>query len=489
MAAPVAIPKPAPDPEKQFATAFPISEKPWVVALYRVLTAVSAWMIIGLLVFKPNLKIVNYPIIMYLSIGIIIFCAKVRGAKVFGKTPVDVAFVIWLALAVTSQLWASMVLSRVLMMDDLWVYLSTILTTWLAFRVAFALVCVDPRTATGAFLKAIMICLGIACVIGILQGYGPAHLKQWAIDFGVNNGTKGDVTAFAAEYSDSPRPVALFSGPNYFGFMNLIGMCILIGMTIAQGRSISTKSVWAAAGGLTVFLIGTVVAQSRFAILTAVLLLLVFMYLMFRIGQTKVVITGGIALAGVFLAGVAFLGQMNLTYLEGTFQRKVQDDYSYQERMIGFDALKDQAIDLAPLGSGFDSHGFILDRSRGDIWSRTNSIDNGYLQAFINHGIPGVIWMLFFLWSLWWAIKLAKRYNYLHIRTLRVVGGLLLATYMLYSISGVRHAKLETGIYWMIVFGLLYGSIYGEKYFGETAWWRRSILPARATPAAVSPTD
>jgi hypothetical protein len=480
MAAP-AIMSPKDGPEGQIGIALPLHEKPAVVAFYRVLTALSAWLLVGVLVFKPNAKIIGYPLTMYFCIGIIIFCAKVRGAKVFGRTPVDVAFVIWLGLAVLSQLWASMVLNRVLQADDITQYLTIIITTWLAFRVAFALCCVDPRTATGAFLKAILVCLGIACLIGILQGYGPGPLKHWAIDFGVNNGTKGDVTALQVEMTDSPRPVALFSGPNYFGFMNLIGMCIIIGITIAQGKAISSKNVWTAAAGLTLFLIGTVVAQSRFAILTALLLIFLFMYLMFRIGQTKVVITGGLALGAVLLAGVIFLGQMNLTYLEGTFQRKVQDDYSYQERMIGFDALKDQAIDLAPLGSGFDSHGFILDRSRGDVWSRTNSIDNGYLQAFINHGIPGVIQLLFFLWSLWWGIKLAGRHNYLHIRTLRVVAGLLLATYMVYSLSGVRHAKLETGIYWMFVFGLLYGSIYGEKYFGDKAWFRRKrVLPQPA---------
>ena len=484
MAAPVAISKPMEGPEKQLQAAFPISEKPWVIAFYRVLTAMAAWLVIGTLVFKPNSKIVGYPLTMYLCIGIIIFCAKVRGARVFGKTPVDVAFVLWLGLAVVSQLWASMVLNRVLMVDDITTYLTIIVTTWLAFRVAFALVCVDPRTATGAFLKAILICLGIACLIGILQGYGPGGLKQWAIDFGVNNGTKGDVTALQVEAMTSPRPVALFSGPNYYGFMNLIGMCILIGMTIAQGKSISNKSVWAAAAGLTIFLIGTVVAQSRFAILTALILLFVFMYLMLRIGQRKVVITGAIAMGAVFIAGLMFVQQMDLTYLEGTFQKKVTDDDSFKERAIGFDALRDQAIDLAPLGGGFDSRGFVLDRT-GDVWARTNSIDDGYLQAYINHGIPGVVWLLFYLWSLWWAIRIAKRQNYLHIRTLRIVGGLLLATYMLYSLSGVRHAKMETSIYWMVVFGLLYGSLYGEKYFGDNAWWRRRSLPV-AAPATSS---
>jgi hypothetical protein len=479
MAAPVSVAKPKEGQEAQLNAAFPAIEKPWLSSMYRVLTALSAWLVIGMLLFKPNMKIFGYPVLMFVALGIICFCAKVRGAKVFGKTPVDLAFVLWLGLAVISQMWGMMVLNRVLQADDITQYLIIILTTWLAFRVAFALSCVDPRTATGAFLKAILFCLGLACVVGILQGYGPGPLKQWAVDFGVNFGTKGDITALQVEYSQSPRPVAVYSGPNYYGFMNLIGMCILIGMTLAQGRSMSTRSVWSAAAGLTIFLVGTVVAQSRFAILTAVLLLLVFMYLMFRMGQTKLVLTGGIALGAVFLAGVMFLNQMDLTYLEGTFQRKVTDDGSYQQRAIGFDALRDQAVDLAAFGGGFDAHGFILDRS-GDVWSRTNSIDNGYLQAYINHGIPGVIHILFFLWSLWWAIGLAKRHNLMHIRTLRIIASLLLITYMVYSLSGVRHAKLETGLYWMIVFGLLYGSLYADKYFGQNVLARKQELPQEA---------
>jgi hypothetical protein len=474
MAAPATV-DPSPDNAgPRLKIEIPHYEKPWLVSFYRILTAFSAWLVIGMLVFRPNMKIVGYPTIMFVCIGIILFCAKVRGAKVFGKTPVDVAFVIWLGLAVLSQLWASMVLNRVLQADDITQYLIIILTTWFAFRVAFALCCVDPRTATGAFLKAILVCLGIACMIGILQGYGPGPLKSWAVDFGVKYGTKGDAITLI-DTAESPRPVALFSGPNYYGFMNLIGMCILIGMTIAQGKAITTKAVWGAAFGLTVFLIGTVVAQSRFAILTALILLFTFMYLMLRIGQVKVVITGALAMGAVLVAGVMFVQQMDLTYLENSFQHKITDDSSYQERAQGFDALMDQAIDLAPLGSGFDSHGFTLDR-KGDVWSRTNSIDNGYLQAFINHGIPGIMQFLFLLASLWWALRLAKQHDFLHIRTLRMVGGLLLITYMVYSLSGVRHAKIETGVYWMIVFGLLYGSLYGEKYFGGKPWFQKMQL-------------
>lgn len=448
----------------------PLSQSPFVLGLLRILTAISAWLVIGSHVFISDRKVFNLGLPFWFSLGIVLFCAKVRGIKVFARTPVDVAFVLWLALAVVSQLWASMVLNRILMADDINNYLAIILTTWAVFRCAFALCCVDPRTATGAFLKAILICLGIACLIGILQGYG-GPLQHWAIQFGVDHGTKGDITAMQLEMS-SPRPVALFSGPNYFGFMNLVGMCTIMGLTIGQGKNISPRSVWLAGIGLMIFFIGTVVAQSRFAIATCLLLILLFMFMMFRIGQTKVVIAGFIAMIAVVFAGFMFMQQMDLTYLESTFEKKISDDNSFRARELGFTYLQDQAIDLAPLGAGFDSHGFILDRT-GDIWSRTNSIDNGYLQAYINGGIPGILHLIFLFWSLWWAIRLARGHPYLHIRVLRTTAGLLFITYLLYSLSGVRHAKLETGIYWMAIFGLLYGAIYSDKWF-ELPRWRKS---------------
>jgi O-antigen ligase len=476
MAAAAAQSVAAEDRNEQYVP-MPPQESPFVIGLLRILTAISAWLVIGSHIYFPNKRILNLGLPFWFSLGIIVFCAKVRGTKVFARTPVDVAFVMWLGLAVVSQLWAMLVLNRVLVPTDLFSYLSLIVTTWLVFRCSFALCCVDPRTATGAFLKAIFICLGVACLVGILQGYG-GPLKSWAINFGVEHGTKGDITALQFD-STAPRPVALFSGPNFFGFMNLIGMCVIMGMTMGQGKSITSRSVWLSALAMALFLIGTLVAQSRFAIATALVLVLLFMYMMFKVGQTKVVFAGVGAVGAIILAGFFFIQQMDLTYLESTFQRKITDDGSYRLRELGFMYLQDQAIDLAPLGGGYDSAGYDIDRT-GDIWSRTNSIDNGYLQAFINHGIPGVLHLLFLFWSLWWAIRLSKGHPYLHIRVLRLTASLLFVTYLIYSLSGVRHAKLETGVYWMIIFGLLYGALYGERWFGVPRWRKAPAIPVQA---------
>jgi len=465
----------------QLNIALPLQEKGWVVGLFRILTAFSAWLLIGAHVLRPTFKVFGLPITFYYAVGVICFCAKVRGVKVFAKTPVDVAFVIWLALAVVSQLWASLSLDRVLMPDDITVYMSIILTNWLFFRAAFALCAVDPRTATGSFLKAIVFFLGFACLIGILQGYGPGGLKQWAIDFGVKNGAAGQVTLLQLDMS-SPRPLALFSGPNYYGFMNLIAMTIIIGMTVAQGKNMSMRSVWVAALGIGLFMIGTIVAQSRFAIATSGILFLYFLWLMLKMGHKKVFATGIVAMGLMMVGGLYFVQSVGMTYLQSTFEKRVQDDASFRARERGLTALQDQAVALAPLGAGWDSKGYSIDRT-GDVWSRTNSIDNGYLQAYINHGIPGVLQLLFLFCSMWWALVIAKRHEFMHIKMLRIIGGMVLLTYVFYSLSGTRHAKLETGIYWMVIFGLLYGSVYGEKYFGEDFRMRWRPIKAALTGA------
>lgn len=465
MAAVVARPRPVQEPSPQPTVAMAPQLKPWVQVLLRLLTAFSAWLLVGVHVLRPAVKIVGFPPTLYLTFAIIIFCAKVRGVRVFARTPVDIAFALWLLLAVVSQLWASMVLNRVLMLDDLWNYLAIILTSWLMFRSAFALYTVDAKTATGAFLKAILALLGFACIVGILQGYGPGPLKTWAINFGIENGAAGAVTELGITMS-TPRPLALYSGPNYFGFMNLIAMAVIIALTVAQGRNMSTRSVWAAALGTAVFMLGTLVAQSRTAFATSVLLFVFFLYLMFRMGRTKVLVTGVVAI-GLVLVGVAAISQqLDLAYLQSTLEKKMTDDESFRARQRGMDSLIDQAVYLAPLGAGFDSRGFSIDRT-GDIWSKTNSIDNGYLQAYVNHGVPGLLHVAFLFVSLWWALRLSRRSTDQHVRILRIACGLMLIIYGLFSLSGVRHAKLETSVYWMILFGLLYGSIYSNRVFGR----------------------
>lgn len=452
--------------------------KPWVQVLHRVLVALSAWVLICAHVLRPAFKLVGFPLTLYFGFAVVIYCAKVKGAKVFARTPVDYAFAVWLLLAVVSQLWASMVLDRVLMLDDLWNYLAIILPSWLMFRSAFGLCCIDQKTATGAFLKAILALLAFACMIGILQGCGPGPLKTWATNFGVANGAAGEVTELNLLMS-TPRPLALFSGPNLFGFMNLVAMSVIIAMTVAQGRSMRTRSVWLAALGLAYFTFGTLIAQSRTAFAASVLLLVFFLYLMFKMGRTKVVITGVVAMALVGVGVLTLVQQLDLTYLASTVDKKMSDDESFRARQRGMDAFLDQAIYLAPLGAGFDSRGFSIDRT-GDIWSRTNSIDNGYVQAYINHGIPGVLQLAFLFGALWWGLKISRGEGRLHVRTLRTIGALMLFIYAVYSLTGVRHAKLETSVYWMVFFGLLYGCVYTNRLVS------RAPLVAVPNPALAS---
>src|SRR5436309_3637310 len=120
----IAADKPSPGQPGQPIVAPVLQEKGWIVGLFRILTALSAWLLIGAHVLRPTFKVFGLPITFYYALGVICFCAKVRGVKVFAKTPIDVAFVLWLGLAVVSQLWGSLVLNRVLMGDDILGYLA-----------------------------------------------------------------------------------------------------------------------------------------------------------------------------------------------------------------------------------------------------------------------------------------------------------------------------------------------------------------------------
>jgi hypothetical protein len=106
-----------------------------------------------------------------------------------------------------------------------------------------------------------------------------------------------------------------------------------------------------------------------------------------------------------------------------------------------------------------------------------NSIDNGYMQAFINHGVPGLLHLAFYLAACWWAIRISKGYPWLHVRQVRIVTTLLFVTYLVYSLSGVRHAKLETSFYWMVAFGLLYAMVYNERWIGSILHVRPNAAP------------
>lgn len=445
--------------------------------LVRVLIALSAWALIAVHVFRPGLQFYGFKGAFYVAFAIIIAAARARGSKIFSRTPLDLVFILWMLLAVMSQLYASMALFRVLRTPDLQSYVQTILTIWIVYRAAFALACVDPKTAVGSFVKAILGCLGGACLLGIAQGFAPSPIKGWATSIGTQYGNAGIGTELALELT-SPRPVALFSGPNIFGFINLVAMAVIVGLIVAQGKSVSTRSVLMACGGLFVFMAGTMAAQSRFAILTAAIVVGYFLYYMIRIGRPQVAVAGIVAIMSVFVGSLLLMQNLELNYLLTTFEQKLTDDDSFRARRQGIEAVVEQAPDLAILGAGYSTRSYSIDR-QGDRYEATNSIDNGFLQAFIHHGVPGLVHLFFLLFACYTTIQSARAYRHQPIQALRFIAGLLFVTYILYSFSGVRHSKMETALYWMIIFGLLNGVVYIERWFGMPVFVREEELPAQ----------
>lgn len=451
------IPAPGAYEERKFVSS--IFSEEAAGKLVRVLTAVAAWLVVGTHLLLPSINLFNFYPNFYVSFATIIFCWRVCGRSIFTRTPIDIFFAIWLVLAVSSQVYASVYLNRTLGPGDITYYLQMILTIWAFYRAGYALTVVDAPTATGAILKATVFFLGLACLVGIAQGVGP--FRSQAINFAERFGSRSQAVGAALELQ-SPRPIALYTGPNFFGFMNLLGTTVIIGFTMIRGRTMTPGAISLAILGLGIFIAGTVVAQSRAALAAIFLLVCFFLYLMLRIGQVKLFVAGIVAM---LLAGVGVLSlasNLDLEYLGSTFERKLSDDGSFRARERGFSNLMEQAADLAPLGSGFTSKSMSLDRT-GDKWARTNSIDNGYFQAFIAHGLPGVLHLLILFYGCFLAVKLSRNMEPRHIKLMRGCAIMMLVAYILYSVSGVRHAKTETAAYWMLVFGSLWASIHLEK--------------------------
>jgi hypothetical protein len=437
----------------------PLFSQPFSAGLIRVMTAVIAWMLVGVHLMTPSMSMFQFHPSFFMATAAVIWCWRVAGPRVFARTPIDLFFGAWLVLAVTSEVWAGVKLHRNFGNDDLINYLQIIMTLWMTFRAAYGLTIVDPKTAGGALLKAIIFWLGFACVIGMLQSGGP--LKSQAISFGEKFGASADAVESAVELQ-SPRPIALFSGPNFFGFMNLVGCTAILAFTMYRGKSISPWNIGTSVFGLFLFIGGTVVAQSRAALAAEMLLVCLFLYLMLRIGRIMVFAAGILTMGIGLVGGIYLISNLQLDYLSGTFDKKIQDDGSFMERERGLNAFSDQAADLSVLGSGWTARAFSLDRT-GDKWSKTNSIDNGFFQAYINHGVFGVIHLLYLFFACWLAIRASKHMRSPNVRLMRDAAVLMLITYVLYSASGVRHAKLETAVYWMLVYGSLYGLVHLEQ--------------------------
>lgn len=443
----------------------------------RFFTALFAWMLPAVMIFASG---VSYKIpfqihpVVFLSLAICVWAYYVRGAMSIARTPIDIFFMLWLVIAVSSQIYATTALNRILIDNDWIEYSKQIFTSWIMYRAAFALAMVDTKTATNTLLRSILFFAALACLIGLFQWKGP--LQQTALNFAKNFGTNPDQVDIGFEI-ESPRPVGMFSGPNYFAFINLICCAIVVGITLGTGKRMKEIHAFLAVLAMGLFFAGSFVAQSRIALVMLAIMIMIFLYLIGKMGKGRVLI---FAVVSMILTGItlfAFKGDVEFDYLTSVFSQGIQNDDSYLLRRDAINAITQLAPDLAPLGAGGNRFSTLLMRT-GDKFSPANGPDNAFLQGFLDHGIPGVLHILFLIWALYYGVRCLRPNGEAFIERLRFVSALVLVFFVLYSFSASRHQKPETGFYLWMIFGPLWAAVIIQQAH-ERALKRADRLRAR----------
>lgn len=452
----------------------------------RFFTMFFAWLMPLVLIFgsapAQRIPFQIHPIV-FLSIVVIIWGWGVRGQMSLIRTPIDNFFLAWIILAICSQIWAQTALFRLLQDNDFIEYSKQIFTGWFIYRACYAIGAVDPKTATNSFLRSIVFFAAVACMIGLLQSRGP--LQATALEFASKYGWNADQVLLGSTL-ESPRPVGMFSGPNFFAFINLIASAIIVGITLGTGKRMKEIHSFISTIALGLFFAGSFVAQSRIALVMHGLLIAIFLYLLAKSGKGRVFI---FAVVGMVLTGTALIaikGDLDFDYLTSVFETGLGNDESYIIRSEAVNAINRLAPDLAPLGAAGNRFSLLLMRT-GDRYAAGNGPDNAFLQGFLDHGVPGVLHILFLLWGLYWGIRLMKPNGQAYIDRMRFVGILSLIFLVLYSVSASRHQKPETGGFIWMIFGPIWATAKVQEMSAKFSMKGRRIVVRRRRRAGAVP--
>lgn len=396
-----------------------------------------------------------------MSLIIIVIGLRVKGLTVFARTPLDLFFFGWLILAAVSQLWATTFLGRQIYSLELLEYFYIILQSWAVYRAALTVTLISPEAASRGIIYGL---LG-GCVLAAIIAYGQSTGLQGRIDQVVGLiGFRRDLELLALQTAATPRPSAFFSSPTMLGSFNLYGTLILVAIAVAVGQRGQLRffPIFAL---LNVLLIGcSVISQTRLALLLQLgVLAAMVLFTVFRAQRSLAV------LVLLLLTGAGYVIYNNIltrsddrfAYLSQTLQRDPAADESFQVRMDAINAIKDIAPQLAPLGSGYTINVVNPYARRGDIYSRANGPDNGFLEAYLIHGIPGVLLLGYLLWVCIYSFRgLRRSPRFSH----RMVGVsvFMMATVMLLASAGavVTHSKFERGGVIYLAMGAAAGLLY-----------------------------
>lgn len=396
--------------------------------------------------FLPSL-----PISFFVMLG----CIAFRGKAVMRVTPFDYVLIAWIIFNILSHLNSWYVLHRTIYEIEAIGALLMVFNMWFVYRAVYGMTIIDPRTTFRAVFYLLLSFILICTVIGILQSVGPLQDQMVSLAYRIGVG-ETQIKLGASEMT-GVRTTSVFSGPNIFGFINLIGASLLVAAAMALKERLKEIHSVVVLMGLGLIAYANLNSQSRFTFVLAALVGVVYIVFLIRAAKWRALLMACIMFVMFAIGTVILTSQGRYEYMTSIFKTGVQNDFSYQVRMKGIDRLGVIANDIPIIGAGHDMYSLVL-YGKGDFYSKANGAgDNGLLMAYFLMGIPGVIHLLYWNFAGWRALRQLKTEDQGFIKTLKYSGWMLWWLYVLTIPYSIRFHKFETVIYYLIVFAMIFG--------------------------------
>lgn len=402
----------------------------------------------------PYNTLPSLPLAFFAVLGAV----AIRGRAVLRRTPLDWVMLAWIVLTILSQMNAWLFLHRNMFEHEVVNVLLVLINMWLLYRAFFAFTIVHPQSAVRATIFWLILVIAFCAVIGILQSVGPIQSQMVAFAYKVGVGENA-IKLGASEITSAPRTTSVFSGPNIFGFINLIAGCLLIGSAMAYRHKMRELQGVIIVASLGFFAYANLNSQSRFTFVLAALLAVVFLIYLIKAAKWRALLTSAILFVILVVTVVVLTSQGNYSYLTGIFETGYQRDFSYLARVQGMERLFRIAGDIPVLGVGQDYYSLVM-YGRGDFYSKANGAgDNGLLTAYFLMGLPGVLHLFFLNFVAVRALKKLKTENRTFLAAMRNSGWVIFWLYIITIPYAIRFHKFETMVYWLMVFGVVFGLV------------------------------
>ncbi len=390
-----------------------------------------------------------------ISFFLILSAIAIRGVAVLRRTPFDWILFSLVGLTILSTIHGTLMLNRMFYEIETISILLNMFNMWFVFRAMYAFTVIDAQSASRALLFWLLLVITLCTVIGILQSVGPFQndMVNFAYRIGVG---ESSIKAGASEIT-GVRTTSVFSGPNIFGFVNLIGCSILVGVAMAFKQKLRELHGVIILMGLGLFSYANLNSQSRLTFVFAAVLGIVFLVYLIRVAKWRALLTSAVMFVLMGIGTVILTTGGGYEYMTNIFSTGVQKDVSYQVRVMGLQKVADVANDIPILGVGQDGYSLML-FGKGDFYSKANGAgDNGLVMSYFLLGIPGVIHLFFLIYVCYRAVKSLKTEDRIFISTIKSATWLVFWLFVITIPYAVRFQKFETFSYWLLLFGVVFG--------------------------------